>query len=120
MALFGGTSSDPQPQGDLAAATSEAVSGKRNAMELDQSLSRMTLVCAALWELVKERTNLSEEDLQNKIAEMDAKDGVLDGRFTPMPRYCVKCQRTIQINQNTCMYCGVVQPPDTLSVFESI
>jgi len=121
MAIFGGKNSiDENARGQAASAASEAASAKREIMDVDNSLSRMTLICAALWELVKEHTNLTETDLLNKIAEIDAKDGVMDGKFTATARHCIKCQRVVQIKQTACMYCGTVQPIETASVFETI
>ena len=38
-------------------------------------LGHLKLVCAAVWELVKEKSKLTEDDLVAKVAELDAKDG---------------------------------------------
>jgi hypothetical protein len=78
----------------------------------------MKLVCAAVWEIVKEKHGLTEEDLVAKIALLDAKDGIADGKFSRAPRKCVKCNRTVKDNQRACIYCGAAQPFE--SVFQSI
>ena len=101
-----------------AAASTEAASAKRDVAYLEDQLERMKLVCAAVWEIVKEKHNLTEDDLIAKIAQLDAKDGIADGKFSRAPRKCIKCNRTVNDNQRTCIYCGAVQPFE--SVFQSI
>ncbi len=101
-----------------AAASSEAASAKRDVGELEHEIARLKLVCAALWELVKQKTALTEEDLMAKVLEVDARDGVMDGQMRKTVRKCVQCQRTVPAKQNKCMYCGVAQPAG--SVFEAL
>src|SRR5262249_4875521 len=112
----------PVGQGDTrreaAAASTDANAAKRDVAMLEDDLARMRLVCAAVWELLKEKTGLTEEDLVAKVALMDAKDGVADGKLTRSIRNCVKCGRTVSAKQNKCMYCGTVQPVG--SVFEGL
>ena len=74
--------------------------------------------CAAVWELVKEKTQLTEDDLINKIAELDAKDGVADGQLTQQSAAVRAVQSVVPPRQNKCIYCGCVQPVG--NVFESI
>jgi len=101
-----------------AAASSDAASAKRDVADLERDLGHLKLVCAAVWELVKEKSRLTEDDLVAKVAELDAKDGVADGMLTRGVRKCVQCQRTVPTKQNKCMYCGTVQPVG--SVFEGM
>ena len=93
-----------------AEAASDAASAKREVASLERDLARLKLVCAAVWELVKTRTNLTEDDLAAMVAQLDAKDGVADGQMTRGIRKCVQCDRTLPSKQNKCLYCGTVQP----------
>jgi hypothetical protein len=52
---------------------------------VDERVDQLLLVCAAMWELIREKTNLTEEDLINRVAMLDARDGVADGRLTRTP-----------------------------------
>jgi len=84
----------------------------------DERLDQLLLVCAAMWELLRERTNLTEEDLVARVAEIDARDGVADGRITKQPRTCPGCGHTVYPRHKKCLYCGADLPTD--SVFKTI
>jgi len=111
-------SNDGSNQRQMAAASSDASEAKRDVGELEHEIARLKLVCAALWELVKEKNSLTEEDLVAKVLEVDARDGVMDGQMRRTVRKCVQCQRTVPAKQNKCMYCGTGQPIG--SAFETI
>jgi len=113
-----GTPSDSGARQQAAAASTDASSAKRDVADMQKEIGRLKLVCAAVWDLVKEKTSLTEDDLIAKVAELDAKDGVADGQLTRRVRQCVQCQRTVAAKQTKCMYCGTVQPVG--SVFEGI
>jgi len=101
-----------------AAASADASSAKREVGEMEHEIARLKLVCAACWELLKEKTALTEEELMAKVQEIDARDGIMDGQLKRSIRKCVQCQRTVPAKNNKCMYCGTVQPVS--SVFESL
>jgi len=111
-----GVPGDGAARRQAAEASTDAAGAKRDVAEMEKEIGRLRLVCAAVWELVKEKTNLTEDDLVAKVAEMDARDGVADGQLTRTIRKCVQCQRTVSAKQVKCMYCGTVQP--VASVFE--
>lgn len=73
---------------------------------LQSRVDRLALVCQGLWELLRERTDLTEEDLQQKVAQIDAADGSSDGKVTVAPVKCSACGRTVSPRQDRCMYCG--------------
>ena len=86
--------------------------------EAQERMDQLLLVCAAMWELLSEKTGLTENDLATRIAEIDARDGVADGKMTYTPVKCPQCQRTIFPKQQKCLYCGAARPLD--SVFKAI
>jgi len=119
MSMYGGMpGGDSGARSQAAAASSDAASAKRDVSELEHELARMRLACAAVWELVREKTGLTEDDLIAKIAVIDARDGVADGKLTRSVRKCTKCGRTMPAKQNKCMYCGTLRAVE--SVFESL
>src|SRR4051794_36920434 len=77
---------------------------------VDERVDQLLIVCAAMWELLRERSGLTENDLVNKVAEIDARDGTADGRITPKPRNCPKCHRVIFPKHRRCLYCGCEVP----------
>lgn len=115
---LGGLSGGGTTNRQAAEAVNEAAAAKREVAELQDQLARLKFVCAAVWEIVRERTKLTEDDLAIKVAEIDARDGIADGRLTRPTRKCVQCGRTVSSKQTKCMYCGLVQP--VASVFEGI
>ena len=112
----GGGSGDAQRE--AAGARSEAASAQREARELADRVERLTLVCSALWELLKEKTGVTEEELVTRVAILDAQDGVADGKRNQKVRKCPKCARTMAARVSKCMYCGTVRV--AASVFDTI
>ena len=86
--------------------------------EAQERMDQLLLVCAAMWELLSEKAGLTENDLVARIAEIDARDGMADGKMTYTPVQCPQCQRTIFPKQRKCLYCGAARPVET--VFKSI
>lgn len=87
-------------------------------MRLGENFDRLTLICRAMWELMRERNNLTEEDLLKKVNEIDLLDGILDRKLRNPPRNCSKCGRTISKRHMRCIYCGAESLMDT--AFDSI
>lgn len=79
---------------------------KRRIEELEFSLDRLTLASQALWELVRDRAGITEEELLAKIHEIDLRDGVEDQRITPHPSKCAGCGRPLSAKKSRCVYCG--------------
>lgn len=81
---------------------------------LESRADRLALVCQALWELLRERTDLTDSDLIKRVHEVDLRDGVADGRMTPMPVVCPACQRQSTSKRDECLYCGARLPTRNL------
>lgn len=77
---------------------------KRNAYQ-DAQINKLNLICQAMWELIRDNTRLTEDDLLKKVKEIDLRDGVEDGKITP-DQNCRKCNRRLQKRQARCLYCG--------------
>lgn len=52
---------------------------------LNRRLNSLTLCCQAFGELLRDNTNLTDEDLRAKIREVDARDGQLDHQIGAQP-----------------------------------
>ena len=70
------------------------------------AIDKLILVNVALWEIIAEAQGLTEEDLLNKVNEIDLRDGVLDGKMRPPVRKCASCGRMLQQGHEKCIYCG--------------
>ena len=83
---------------------------KRESARLEAKIDALALVSQALWELVRERTNLTDDDIRAKIVEIDGRDGRVDGRLLGTPTKCPNCGRDAHTRQAACMYCGTSLP----------
>jgi hypothetical protein len=76
--------------------------------ELELRYERMKLVTAALWQLLKARNGLTDEDLKRYIEQVDLADGKLDGRMgrKGSAMDCSRCNRRILKSASVCPWCG--------------
>ena len=72
----------------------------------NKKLQRMALINAAMWDLSKEKLGFIDEDLKAKILEIDAMDGVIDGKASSLKRLCDRCQKSLHPKHDKCLYCG--------------
>ena len=79
---------------------------KRHIARLEAKIDGLALVSQAMWELLRERTQLTENDIRAKVSEIDARDGRLDGRMLGTSLKCEGCGRDVHTRQQACMYCG--------------
>jgi hypothetical protein len=75
---------------------------------LEDKLDSLALTCQAMWEILRDRSSITEEDLANKVQEIDLRDGKLDGRLnrSESERACPKCARLLHRRHAKCLYCG--------------
>jgi hypothetical protein len=77
---------------------------------LEVTVNHMALACQAMWELLRERVGITEEELLAKIKEVDLRDGAADGRMRPVTVQCPKCGKPSSTKHSQCMYCGAAIP----------
>ncbi len=61
--------------------------------DLKGHVERLSLACQAMWELLLACSDLTEEDLEKKILEVDARDGCVDGKIGVQVLDCPSCGR---------------------------
>ena len=76
------------------------------ARELADRVERLQLACQAMWELIRDRTQISEQDLEAKILEVDARDGKVDGKISTSALTCHACGRATNSKRERCVMCG--------------
>jgi hypothetical protein len=59
-----------------------------------------------MWSIMCEKLGVTDDDLLNRINDIDLSDGKLDGKIRKKPVACPKCNRTIPSRLPNCMYCG--------------
>jgi hypothetical protein len=85
---------------------------------LEDRLERLALICMAMWSLIQSETDLTEEDLLQRVKEIDLMDGVADGKITGQVCRCGTCDRPVSSRHTRCIYCGSEQL--IASAFDSV
>ncbi len=93
-------------QGAGAAKRDDAVYDSRF---LEDRLDRLALICMAMWSLLQSKTDLTEEDLLQRVKEIDLMDGTEDGKITRQVVRRSKCDRPMSSRHTRCIYCGSEQ-----------
>jgi hypothetical protein len=78
----------------------------------EQRLDRALLTLEAMWTLLRERLNVTDEHLVQRIVEIDESDGIRDGKVRRPPVACPHCAKTIPARFPRCFYCGEAVPVD--------
>ena len=73
---------------------------------LVEKVEGLALITRALFELLEESTGVSEERLRAKITEIELRDGQADGRTSPQPAKCPKCDAMMSPRFGRCLFCG--------------
>ena len=102
------TSSSSMASRDAARAGSKVDRLAQENKILHNSLEKSMLICEALWELLRDRAKLTDEDLHKKIYEIDMRDGVCDGKNVRKAVECPDCGRKVSPRHAACIYCGRV------------
>jgi len=84
--------------------------------KLRRQVDRLTLTCQSMWELLRDGSELSEDDLIKKVAEVDLRDGSPDGRLGSTVIQCTSCGKNTNSRRDSCVWCGA--PVDREHIFE--
>lgn len=99
-------------QGSFYAARTAAEAGaaarrsERQAEGLEERFERSMLTLEAMWTLLRDKLGLTDEDLCNRMTDLDLSDGRLDGKHRHEPRSCPNCGKAIGPRFSKCIYCG--------------
>ena len=97
-------------QDDAAAAKSRAAQVGTRVEDLERRVDRLALACQALWEILRTNLGMSDEQIREKMGEIDLRDGVADGRITAQVANCTQCGRVVRTSRENCLYCGHKMP----------
>lgn len=79
---------------------------ERSLKVLERRVETLSLTCQALWELLRQISDLTDEHVIQKMQEIDLRDGVADGKIAQKIVVCPKCQRNSNSKRKICLYCG--------------
>jgi len=88
------------------AASGTARDANQATVDLTEQLDKLTLITMAIWELMHEKTGLTEQELMHRVKEIDLRDGKADGKVTREVSRCSKCDRVMSPRHTRCLYCG--------------
>lgn len=74
--------------------------------QLEARVDKLTMIAAAMWTILKETSNSSDDRLAHVVQQIDLSDGKLDGRVRQDARACPKCGRMVAPRHERCIYCG--------------
>ena len=106
--MFGydGNMSSNYASSQASSASSAANAASRTAQQIEERHERLSLVCMAMWSLLMDKTNLTEQDLIERMKLLDTIDGSADGKATRTVQKCTACNRTLSPRHQKCLYCG--------------
>ena len=73
---------------------------------VSNQVERLSLCCQAMWELIRDRTQITEQDLEAKITEIDGRDGRVDGKMSIQSLTCHECGKPTNSKRSYCVMCG--------------
>ncbi|NOY83177.1 MAG: hypothetical protein GXP31_19460 [Kiritimatiellaeota bacterium] len=98
---------DPSAHTAAAGARSEARRAQTKAESLQLDVERLLMITEALWTIMKEEHGYSDDQLIEKVSEIDMRDGRLDGQVKAAGVLkCPSCGRTLMKHRPVCLYCG--------------
>jgi hypothetical protein len=97
---------DPGLSRAAAEATGSARRASTSVAQLEDRLDRATLACEAMWHILRDKLGVTDEELLNRMNDLDLTDGELDGKVRKGAVTCPACDRTITSRFPRCMYCG--------------
>ena len=100
---------EPGDYSDVTDATHARIAAgdaRRTSQSVEQRLDRALLACQAMWTLVSDALKLTDEQLLQRMVDLDMTDGKLDGKIRRTAITCPKCNRLSPPRLAACMYCG--------------
>jgi len=74
--------------------------------DIEDRIDRLILIMAAMWDLLKDQ-GLTEQELQERITQLDQADGTLDSKITAQGTVCRSCGAKVGAGLSACQFCGV-------------
>lgn len=96
---------------DSIEAKSKANEANTNILFLRQKVDKLMLITEAMWSILKETTKCTDEELKERMRQLELKDDKLDVKASK----CSKCGKILQKNMPSCIYCGTQNEQEVFS-----
>ena len=84
---------------------------------LENNVAKALLINEALWELIREKLRLTDDELNEKLYAIDMRDGTLDGKNQrSRAMKCPQCNRMVSHRHAACLYCGHIMDDSVFSL----
>ena len=92
--------------GERASRVATDVRRQNELMKCD--VEKLFMLTEALWTILKEQHGYTDEDLIQRIQDIDLRDGKLDGQVAKSKSKpdCPECGRKLMGRRPVCLYCG--------------
>ena len=90
-------------------AANQSGSGVKDLLDLHDRVDRLILVVDGMWSLLED-AGYTDEQLREKIQEIDLADGIEDGKRTKLVAQCSACDAKVAPGLASCQFCGTALP----------
>ena len=94
------------PQTGAVRATNMAFQAQTAIRDLEHQVQRLSLLSQAMWEILRDKTKLTDADLENMARDIDLRDGMEDEKISTHPVRCPACKRVSNSKHYKCIYCS--------------
>ena len=71
-----------------------------------KQIEHLTLLCQSMWELLRDTTGLTDDQLRHKVSVVDSRDGHSDGKISKQVFACPRCGKNCNSTNDRCVMCG--------------
>ena len=84
---------------------------------LENNVAKTLLINEALWEIIREKLRLTDDEFNEKLYAIDMRDGTLDGKNQRSHAMkCPQCNRMVSHRHAACLYCGHIMDDSVFSL----
>jgi hypothetical protein len=96
---------------ERAATTATQARSQVELMQMD--VERLLMITEALWTMLRDEHGYTDDQLIQKVQEIDMRDGRLDGKVAKQPpSQCPQCGRAMSARRPMCVFCGTASSGD--------
>lgn len=106
MAVFRRNRAHRQLTESLGQLRAELLEVRGEVRELEAGLEEARKISRALWELLRQESELPDDALVRRLETLDSEDSSVFGKPERVPWVCPECERTNPPLRDSCLYCG--------------